>query len=49
VVILLVDPQVIGEVVDAFGEQRDLDLGRARVRLVCAELIDNGLRVFHAV
>ena len=34
VLVLLVDLEVLGEVVDAAGEQRDLHLGRAGVGLV---------------
>jgi hypothetical protein len=36
--VLLVDLQVLGEVVDAIGQQRDLDLGRPGVTLVRAVL-----------
>jgi len=42
VVILLMGPQVLGEVIDSFGQQRDLDLGRTRVLLVRAELFYKG-------
>src|ERR1700761_2084561 len=38
VVIFALLAQVLGEVVDALGEQRDLDLGGPGVLLVCAEL-----------
>ena len=38
---------MLGEVVDAFGEQRDLDLRRAGVGSVRAEFIDDGLSVVH--
>src|SRR5262245_13168656 len=37
VVILRVRPQVLGEAVDALGQHRDLNLGRARVLRVLAE------------
>jgi hypothetical protein len=37
--------EVFGEVRDALGEQGDLNLGRARVGLVCTELVDE-LRFF---
>src|SRR4029078_4455794 len=40
VVVVLVRPEVLGQLVDALGQHRDLDLGRARVRLVLAELPD---------
>src|SRR5262245_10659978 len=42
VVILFVDPEMLRETLDAFGEERDLDLGRSRVVIVQAVLIDNG-------
>src|SRR5690606_30128594 len=41
VVVLPVLAQVLVEVVDALGEQRDLDLGRAGVVLVLAEALDD--------
>jgi hypothetical protein len=41
VVVLALLAQVLGEVVDALGEQRDLHLGRAGVRLAAAELLGN--------
>jgi hypothetical protein len=47
VVILLVGPQVLGEVVDALGEQRNLNLGRTRVLGVRTELFYYCRRVFH--
>src|SRR5215212_5939333 len=37
VMVVLVLAQVVGEVVDATGEHRDLDLGRSRVPLVLPE------------
>src|SRR5579884_1105386 len=40
VVVVLVRAQVLGQGVDPLGQHRDLDLGRARVRLVLAELAD---------
>ena len=40
VVILHVRLEVLGELVDAAREDRDLDLGRAGVRLVAAVLFD---------
>src|SRR5687768_16467001 len=47
VVVLLVGLQVLGEVVDALGEDRDLHLGRARVSLVKPVLADRGGLVGH--
>ena len=41
VVVLLVLAQVLGEVVDALGEQRDLDLGGSGVSGALAELADD--------
>lgn len=41
VVILLVIAQVLGEVVDAIGQKRDLDLGGSGVFRVFAELADD--------
>lgn len=49
VMILLVDLQVLGEVVDPLGEQRDLDLGRTRVRGMRAVFVYNRLSVVHEV
>jgi hypothetical protein len=40
-------PQMLGEVVDPFGKQRNLDLGRTRVRGVRAELFYDDWSVFH--
>src|SRR4051794_9098747 len=40
VVVVLVRAEVLGQLVDALGQHRDLDLGRAGVRLVLAELPD---------
>src|ERR1700737_3854188 len=41
VVVLLVGLEMLGQVMDALGEQRDLHLGRAGVALVGAELLDD--------
>src|SRR5205085_3739610 len=41
VVVVLVLAEVLGEVVDAAREQRDLHLGRARIRVGLAELLDD--------
>ena len=46
--VFLVDLQMLGEMADALGEQRNLDLGRTRVRVVQPVFFDNRLRVFHA-
>ena len=40
--VLLVDLHVLGQVTDAFGEDRNLHLGRARVGVVGAVLGDRG-------
>ena len=48
VMVLFIDLQVLGEVANALGEQRDLNLGRTRVRVVQPMFFDNRLRVFHA-
>ena len=48
VMVLAVDLQVFRQVVDALGEERDLDLGGAGVGLVEAMLSDDGGRVGHA-
>ena len=40
--VLLVGLQVLGQVSDAVGKDRDLNLGRARVSLVGCVLLDNG-------
>ena len=40
-VILCVDLEMLGEVVDALAEERDLNLGRARVTVVCLVRPDN--------
>ena len=48
VMVLFVDLQMLGEVADALAEQRNLDLGRTRVRVVVPMFFDNRLRVFHA-
>src|ERR1035438_3971467 len=47
VMITLVNLEVLGQVRDAGGEQRDLDLGRTRVRLVKSVLGDDGLLLAH--
>ncbi len=47
--ILLVDLQVLGEVIDTLSQQRNLDLRRAGVRFVRAIFIYNSLRVVHEV
>ena len=39
-VVLLVGPQMLGQTFDALGEERDLYLGRAGVRLVGPVLSD---------
>src|SRR5437899_7516804 len=41
-VVLLVRLEVLGEVEDALGQERDLHLGRAGIALVGAELLDDG-------
>jgi hypothetical protein len=41
VVVLLVLAQMLGQVVDALGQKRDLHLRRARVALVGGELLDH--------
>ena len=46
VVILLVRLEVLGEVVDALGHQRDLDLGRPCIAFVGRELRDDRLLGF---
>lgn len=48
VMVLFIDLQMLGEVADALGEQRNLDLGRARVRVVEPMFFNYRLRVFHA-
>src|SRR3954467_15540441 len=40
VVVVLVRAEVLGQLVDALGQHRDLDLGRAGVRLVLPELLN---------
>src|ERR1035438_1230639 len=47
VVVLGVGLEVLGEVVDALGENRDLHLGRTRVRLVLFVVVDDDLFLFH--
>ncbi len=49
VMILFVGLQMLGEVVDAFCEQRNLDLRRTGVRGMRAIFIYNSLRVVHEV
>ena len=48
VVVLLVDPQMVSEVIDAFGKQCNLNLRRTGVGFMRTELIDNGWCVLHA-
>ena len=48
VMVFLIDLQMLGEMADALGEQRNLNLGRTRVRVVQPMFFDNRLRVFHA-
>ena len=47
--ILVIGFQVLGEVVDALSQQRNLDLGRTRVRGVRSVFIYNCLSVVHEV
>ena len=47
--ILLVDLQMLGEVIDTLGQQRNLDLRRACVRGMRAKVIYNSLRIVHEV
>ena len=47
VMVFLVDLQVLGEVVDPLGQERNLDLGRARVGRVGPVLGDRGRLVGH--
>ncbi len=47
--ILLVDLQMLGEVIDTLSQQRNLDLGRTRIRGMRAKVIYNSLRVVHEV
>ena len=49
VMILLVDLQVFGEVIDPLSQQRNLDLGRSRVRGMRAVFVYNRFRVVHEV
>jgi hypothetical protein len=49
VMVLLVDLQVFGEVIDPLSQQRNLDLGRSRVRGMRAEFVYNRFRVVHEV
>ncbi len=49
VMVLLMDLQMLGEVVDALGQQRNLDLRRTCVRGVRAVFFYNSLRVVHEV
>src|SRR5438552_2349697 len=42
-VVLLVGLEVLGQILDALGQERDLDLGRAGVALVRPELLDHTL------
>src|SRR5262245_28049680 len=43
VVVVLVGLEVVGQPVDALGQERDLNFGRARVAVVCLELLDETL------
>ena len=45
--VVLVSPEMFGEVVDALGEQRHLDFRRAGVRIVGSELGDDFLSCLH--
>src|ERR1035438_4849426 len=47
VVVLGVGLEVLGEVVDALREDRDLDLRRTGVRLVLLVVVDDDLLLFH--
>lgn len=49
VMVLLVDLQVFGEVIDPLSQQRNLDLGRSRVRGMRAVFVYNRFRVVHEV
>jgi hypothetical protein len=49
VMVLVVDLQMLGEVIDPFSDQRNLYLGRTRVRRVRAIFIYNRLSVVHEV
>lgn len=49
VMILLVDLQMLGEVVDTLSQQRNLNLRRTGVRGVRSIIIYNSLRVVHEV
>ena len=46
VMILLVDLEVLGQVVDSLGEQRDLNLGRTCVTLVSSILLHDSSLFF---
>ena len=48
VVILRVRLEVVGQVCDAVSQQRDLDLGRARVGVVCP-ILPRGVRLLGPV
>jgi hypothetical protein len=47
--ILLVDLQMLGEVVDAFGQQRHLNLSGSSVIGACTVFFYNNLGVVHEV
>jgi len=49
VMILLVDLQMLGEVIDAFGQQRHLDLWGSCIGGVCTVFFYNSLGVVHEV
>jgi hypothetical protein len=42
VMVLLVGAEVVGQVIDAFGEQRDLNASRSTVSLVRPKFLDGG-------
>lgn len=48
VVIMLVFTQMLGQMVDPLGHQRDLDLRRTGVTVVMSELFNDGLGVLHS-
>jgi hypothetical protein len=47
--VLLVDLQMLGEVIDAFGQQRHLDLWGSCIGGVCTVFFYNSLGVVHEV
>jgi len=48
VMIVFVLTQVLGQMVDTFGEQRDLHLGRTGVAVMLTVLFDDGFGVLHS-